>query len=100
MNKSAIQAYTEWAKVELTNAVKQKAFEYGITETSISEADDVANGRVLNRIEQTQRSQLVSEIKEKGYKNVVEEVTYTWFNRFIALRFMEVHDFIPHGYHF
>ena len=95
MDKSAIQAYTEWTKIELTKAVEQKAFEYGITENEILNDNTIVNGRVLSQIEQRQRLKLVSEIKEKGYKNVIEEVTYTWFNRFIALRFMEVNGYLP-----
>jgi len=95
MDKSAIQSYTEWAKIELTKAVEQKAFEYGITENEISSDNTIVNGKVLSQVEQRQRLKLVSEIKEKGYKNVIEEVTYTWFNRFIALRFMEVNGYLP-----
>jgi hypothetical protein len=44
-----------------------------------------------------QRKSLVSRIKEKGFNNVIEEVAYTWFNRFIALRFMEVNEYLPTG---
>ena len=95
MDKSAIQSYTEWAKIELTKAVEQKAFEYGINENEISSDNTIVNGKVLSLVEQRQRLKLVSEIKEKGYKNVIEEVTYTWFNRFIALRFMEVNGYLP-----
>ena len=95
MNKNAIQAFTQWAKVQLTSAIKQKAFEYGITETSIDESVSIVNGRVLSQIEQNQRKTLINKIKEEGYEQVIEEVTYTWFNRFIALRFMEVNGYLP-----
>jgi len=42
-----------------------------------------------------QRENLVHQIKEKGYDSVMEEVAYTWFNRLIAMRFMEVNDYLP-----
>ena len=95
MNKNAIQSFTQWAKIQLTSAIKQKAFEYGITEKSIDESVSVVNGRVLSHIEQKQRETLITRIKEEGYNQIIEEVTYTWFNRFIALRFMEVNGYLP-----
>lgn len=42
-----------------------------------------------------QRKSLVKRINEKGFDNVIEEVAYTWFNRIIAIRFMEVNDYLP-----
>lgn len=95
MNKNAIQSFTQWAKIQLTSAIKQKAFEYGIIEKSIDESVSVVNGRVLSHIEQKQRETLITRIKEEGYNQIIEEVTYTWFNRFIALRFMEVNGYLP-----
>lgn len=44
------------------------------------------------------RERIISDIKENGYKNVIEEFAYTWFNRLVALRFMEVHGFVSHGF--
>ena len=95
MNKNAIQSFTQWAKIQLTSAIKQKAFEYGITEKSIDESVSVVNGRVLSQVEQKQRETLINKVKDEGYTQVIEEVTYTWFNRFIALRFMEVNGYLP-----
>ena len=45
--------------------------------------------------ERSQRNKLIEEINIKGYNQVVEEVAYTWFNRFTALRFMEVNNYLP-----
>ena len=95
MNKNAIQSFTQWAKIQLTSAIKQKAFEYGITENMIDESVSIVNGRVLSQVEQKQRETLINKVKEEGYTQVIEEVTYTWFNRFIALRFMEVNGYLP-----
>ena len=44
------------------------------------------------------RDNIIKLIKTDGYNQVIEEFAYTWFNRIIALRFMEVHDFLPHGF--
>jgi len=51
----------------------------------------------LTKEENSNREKLVQRIKELGYKNVVEEVAYTWFDRIIAIRYMELHDFLPLG---
>ena len=96
MNKTAIKNYAVWARVQLIEAVKQRAFEYEITESGEYNANlDSINGRVLTAEEKEQRSRLIELIKQKGYEQVMEEAAYTWFNRFIALRFMEVNGYLP-----
>ena len=52
-------------------------------------------GHLLSSTEKKQRAALIAQIKEKGYEQVMEEVAYTWFNRFSALRFMEVNGYLP-----
>ena len=70
--------------------------EYGITEDNIEDANaDSVGGKVLTADEKKQRQALIAEINDKGYKQVMEEVAYTWFNRFSALRFMEVNGYLP-----
>lgn len=96
MNKSAIQKFAIWARKELIAQVSQKAYQYGITEKGYGEADAVTvGGRALTSDEAKQRRELVAQIRQKGYTQVMEEVAYTWFNRFIALRFMEVNNYLP-----
>lgn len=96
MNKSSIQKFAVWARTELIAQVSQRAYQYGITEEGYGEADAVVvSGRALTPDEERQRRELVSEIRNKGYHQVMEEVAYTWFNRFIALRFMEVNNYLP-----
>lgn len=56
---------------------------------------DSVGGKVLTADEKKQRQALIAEINDKGYKQVMEEVAYTWFNRFSALRFMEVNGYLP-----
>lgn len=96
MDKTAIKKYAVWARKELISRVAQKAQQYGITETEMVDAGaDSVNGRVLTAQEMQQRRALIVQINEKGYQQVMEEVAYTWFNRFSALRFMEVNGYLP-----
>ena len=99
MDKNAIKKYAVWARRELIARVSQKAEQYGITKQGHGDirADHV-NGRLLSPAEQAQRQSLVTRIEQAGkdgYEQVMEEVAYTWFNRFIALRFMEVNGYLP-----
>ncbi len=96
MNKTAIKNYAIWARVNLIEAVKQRAYQYEITKESITDVNaDVVSGNPLSREEKDQRKQLITQINQKGFDQVMEEVAYTWFNRFIALRFMEVNGYLP-----
>lgn len=96
MNKSAIQKYAIWARNELIEKVTLKAFEYGVSKDEIIDANaDSVNGRLLTSKEKSQRQQLISKVNELGFDETFEEVAYTWFNRFIALRFMEVNNYLP-----
>ncbi|MDR3729175.1 MAG: BREX-1 system adenine-specific DNA-methyltransferase PglX, partial [Oscillospiraceae bacterium] len=96
MNKSAIQKFAIWARTTLMEQVAQRAYQYGITQDGYGEENAVTvNGMALSPQEQSQRRELVREIQAKGYDQVVEEVAYTWFNRFIALRYMEVNNYLP-----
>ncbi|MBD9337411.1 MAG: BREX-1 system adenine-specific DNA-methyltransferase PglX [[Ruminococcus] faecis] len=96
MDKNAIKKFAVWARTELIARVSLKGVEYGITEDNIEDANaDSVGGKVLTTNEKKQRQALIAEINDKGYKQVMEEVAYTWFNRFSALRFMEVNGYLP-----
>ena len=96
MNKNAIQKFAIWARNELISQVSQRAYQYGIDESGFGDASaDAIGGRLLTVSEKSQRQELIRQIREKGYKQVMEEVAYTWFNRFTALRFMEVNNYLP-----
>lgn len=96
MNKNAIQKFAIWARNELIDQVKQRAYQYGISDQGYGEENAaVIAGRVLSNEEMQQRHSFVRQIREHGYQQAVEEVAYTWFNRFVALRFMEVNDYLP-----
>lgn len=96
MDKNAIKKYAMWARKDLINRVKTKAYQYGITEAGAVEKDaDSVNGKLLSQAEKRQRHALLQQISENGFDHVIDEVAYTWFNRFCALRFMEVNGYLP-----
>lgn len=94
MDKNAIKKYAVWARNELIERVSQKADQYEISADADPTADS-AHGVLLTADEKKQRAALIAQVKEKGQDQVMEEVAYTWFNRFSALRFMEVNNYLP-----
>ena len=102
MDKSSIKKFAIEARTKLIEQVKQKAFEIGITADRIEQYEEVdghviVHGKARNSDFKKQREQLISAIESKGYEQVMEEMAYTWFNRFISLRFMEVNGYLPIG---
>ena len=96
MNKNAIRKFATEARRELISRVSQRALKYGISDKEVGNPnDDSVGGHLLSSTEKKQRAALIAQIKEKGYEQVMEEVAYTWFNRFSALRFMEVNGYLP-----
>lgn len=96
MNKTAIKNFAVEARVMLINAVTQLAYEFEVTEKGTNDpAQESVNGRSLTAAEKNQRSQLIANICQNGFTQTMEEAAYTWFNRFIALRFMEVNNYLP-----
>lgn len=89
------------ARRELLEKVELQARKIGITRDSIQKANVESSdaiyidGRQLSNIERKQRNKLIARIEEIGFDQVMEETAYTWFNRFIALRFMEVNEYLP-----
>ena len=106
MDKTAIKNFSVRARKKLIEDIIQKAYELGITENETKQIEvfeggfrvkGLENSKIYKKYEIDQRAKLISKINEKGLEQVVEEVAYTWFNRFIALRFMEVNEYLPTG---
>lgn len=101
MNKSALKKFATEARKELLERVELQARKIGITAESIQKANVESSdavfidGRQLSDVERRQRNKLIARINEIGFDRVMEETAYTWFNRFIALRYMEVNDYLP-----
>lgn len=104
LDKSAIKDFATSARRKLIEGVSQKAYLIGISKDCIKEVDIIGDGvRIeinnetvyLTNKENEQRNKLIEQIEQKGYEQVMEEVAYTWFNRIIAIRFMEVNNYLP-----
>ena len=105
MDKTAIKTFAINSRKKLMEDVEYKMSLVGINKDRISEPISSADGIETYQIGGTtnsiydedilKREQLVREVKQKGFENVVEEVAYTWFNRIIAIRFMEINNFLP-----
>jgi len=96
MNKKAIKNFAIWARRELIEKVSQKAKIYGIEKgKEMKKMDTALNGQVLTSDNKKARRVLIEKIEEDGFDETIEEVAYTWFNRFIAIRFMEVNGYMP-----
>lgn len=101
MNKAALKNLATKARKELMERVKLQARKIGITKDQIEEASIESSdalyidGRQLSDTERKQRDNLIARIEEIGFDRVIEETAYTWFNRLVALRFMEVNNYLP-----
>lgn len=116
MDKPAIKKFAVWARNKLIADTKYRAGLVGVTETTVAEPLPQSNETVQffdvglpqpYRIEGdavTQRQRFVAELNKEtakqgsytaAYQTVVDKVAYTWFNRLIAVRYMEVNDLLP-----
>ena len=96
MDKNAIKKFAIWARKELITRVTQRAYLYGVDgEQELDAEQKEVNGHLLSTVELKQRRTLMNRVKEKGFESVMDEAAYTWFNRFAALRYMEVNGVLP-----
>lgn len=106
MDKRVLQLYSVWAKDNLEKQIEVSLKTLGINsdkdikeckiigDYAVIEGDATSYPKALEGL----RKSIVNLVQAEGYENVIEEFAYTWFNRFVALRFMEIHDFLPHGF--
>ena len=95
MDKNAIRRFAIYAREELIKRVTIQAATYGVTGKDDDAGAVNAGDRVFSPEEREWRGQLVRRVRRDGFEQVMEEVAYTWFNRFSALRFMEVNGYLP-----
>ena len=102
MNTSAIKKYAPKARTDFIATVTRQAGVYGITEADIAPNDIkgdflLIGDKIFPASIANQRTQLIAQIQQKGFQQTMEAVAYGWFNRFIAIRYMELHDYLDHG---
>ena len=103
INRTALKNYAPKARQAFIAAAAARAAKFGITETDtvpMQEQGDVViiDGEAFPKKVGAQRKTLAARIKLRGFYQTIEEVAYTWFNRFLAIRYMEVHGYLDHGY--
>jgi len=102
MDTRHVKAYAPKARKQFLKAVKNRLEKLGITESEILpcriEGETARiNGTVVTAREGHLRKKIVEHIKNTSYNQVLENAAYTWFNRFAAIRFLEVNSFLSHG---
>lgn len=94
MNDTAIKNFCIWARDELRGQVRQKLMEWEIVEDASAELDAIG-GHPLTAAEKRQRRELLTQLAKLGEDALVERAAYTWFNRLMAIRYMEANDYLP-----
>lgn len=97
MDTKALEKFCPWARNRLMEAVNLRCKKYGLTDdlrVAIPADSDVVNSTVLTSADKRQRTELYARIEERGYDRFLDEMAYTWFNRFVAIRYMELNDYL------
>lgn len=95
MNDTAIKNYCIWARNELIAGVEARMRLYGVAEGAEPVGSAAVGGRALSPEETEWRDALLRAGAEEGLEHLRDRAAYTWFNRIAAVRYMEVHDFLP-----
>lgn len=96
MNDSALKNFCTWARVELINGVEAQMVRYGITEPTLAPAgSETVNGQPLSPLEVEQRDELLRLQAAEGHDALRDRAAYTWFNRIVAIRFMDARGWLP-----
>lgn len=95
MNDTAIKNYCIWARNELLAGVEARMRLYGVAGGAEPAGAAAVGGRALSPEETGWRDALLRAGAEEGFAHLRDRAAYTWFNRIAAVRYMEVHDFLP-----
>ena len=103
MNKSALKKYAPQARLDFIDAVTRRAETLGLNPSNPGTVEHngdamLINGQPFAAALKRQRETLQKRIAEQGFDAVMDAIAYTWFNRLVAIRYMELHDFLGHGY--
>ena len=102
MDLNRLKDYAQRTRREFIAAVTARAADFGITEAGnapLTQGGDAVfiAGRPFPASVATPRRRLINQIRQSGFAHVMDEMAYTWFNRFVAIRYMELHGFLGHG---
>ena len=100
MDTKELEKFCPWARIRLIDEVRQRCYAYGLDDAGregFNRDATIVKGTVLSALERSQRSELYRRIEHDGYARFCEEMAYTWFNRFAAIRYMEVQGYLPCG---
>lgn len=96
MNDSALKSFCTWARTELIKGVEAQTVRYGITEPAPAPVgSETVNGLPLSPAEIEQRDELLRMQAEVGHEALRDRAAYTWFNRIVAIRFMDARGWLP-----
>lgn len=114
MNTNKLKAYAPKARIAFMDAVKKRAATLGLYEDRIAEMtidgdNTIIEGRIFTRKQGQQRNEIVRRIKalgthndkfvlKEGFNQFINEIAFTWFNRLTAIRYMEVNEYLDHGF--
>ena len=103
MNKSALKKYAPQARLDFIAAATRRAELLGLNPQSPAKVEKqgealLINGQAFPAAYGGMRTTLETRILEQGFAQVMEAMAYTWFNRLVAIRYMELHGFLDHGY--
>jgi type II restriction/modification system DNA methylase subunit YeeA len=101
-NRNVLKRYAPQARLDFIQAITNRAAQFGITKDGNASGElqgelYILNGKAFPRSVANQRNRLMSRIARDGFAQTMEAIAYTWFNRFLAIRYMEVHDYFDHG---
>jgi type II restriction/modification system DNA methylase subunit YeeA len=110
MNTKNLKAYAPKARSQFIEAIKKRAAQFGLYQDKIVEMQSegssfIIEGRAFSQKQGQQRQQLERKINGRSevthterYNLFIREMAYTWFNRLVAIRYMELHDYLDHGF--
>jgi type II restriction/modification system DNA methylase subunit YeeA len=103
MNRTKLKNYAPQARKDFIQAVTAKAAQYGLTASKIepmTEKGDVVliAGKPFPKSVGDKRKRLEERIMRNGFEQTMEAMAYTWFNRLVAIRYMELHGYLEHGF--
>ena len=103
MQTTKLKTYAPKARRDFIAAVTRRAASFGLSAKGISPIREegevvVIEGQAYPKRVGAQRARLAERIRRQGFEQVMEAAAYTWFNRFAAIRFMELHGYLDHSF--